>query len=597
MNNSHFQSEKAQILIIDDEPTIQELLTDALEDRFVCESASSADAALEILSQRTFEIVLSDIDLGSGTTGTEIVPFIKKISPETVVVMISGNQGIDNAIEAMRAGAFDYIKKPFELDYLEIVVGRAFEHHLLVRSKKQHEEQLEQLVRQRTDQLNYLSFFDPLTDLPNRALFEDRVSQALLANDGTDSTAILLLSIDGFRKVHETLGHKVSDMMLVETSRRLLSGIGQWATVSRYERDEFAILVTNFEAEEDLSNIAREISESIRKPFDLGGNEIVATCSLGICISPTDGNDLINLMRNSAAALARAREQGGDTIRFYTAGMNSRAVKRLTLETGLWRALERDEFEVHYQPKVEISTNRIVGMEALVRWQHPEIGMVSPSEFIPLAEETGLILPLGEMVLRKAIEQAKLWRIAGYDLEVAINLSVRQLQQTDLASTIIEILRQNDFGAEFLNLEITESSVIQNGEVAKSTLWALRDAGVGISLDDFGTGYSSLSYLKKLPIDVIKIDKSFISELPENADDAALTLAIISLGHNLRLKVVAEGVETEEQLRFLQRVGCDEYQGYFFSKPVSVPNFYSLLEERSKNWKQERLFHRYESVP
>lgn len=568
---------KARILIVDDEVSVRELLFEALRNDFDCSIAANAEDTLQKIRKSSFDLVLSDIDLGLGPTGTELVPEILRISPDIVVVMISGNQGIDNAIEAMRAGAFDFIKKPFDLDYLDIVVRRAFAHHLLLVERRRHDNDLEHLVRQRTEQLNYLSFYDPLTDLPNRALFEDRVTQALIAANGASNTALILLSIDGFTKVQQTLGHANSDQMLTETGNRLQRGVGQRSTVSRYERDEFAVLVTNFESEEDLADTAREISESLKRPFMLESNEVVVTCSIGISISPLDGADLSTLMKNAAAALARSKEQGGDSVRFYTGDMNARALKRLTLETGLRRALEREEFEVYYQPKVDIYSGKICGSEALVRWHHPEIGLISPLEFIPLAEETGLILPLGEWVLSTAAAQTKKWNDDGFDLSVAVNLSVIQLQKTDLAGTILRIVESAKLAPALLNLEITESSVIENAETASASLWKLKEQGIQVSLDDFGTGYSSLSYLKKLPIDVIKIDKSFINDLPGDADDSALTIAIISLGHNLRLRVVAEGVETEEQLQFLQRLGCDEYQGFYFSKPVAVPEFETLI--------------------
>jgi EAL domain-containing protein (putative c-di-GMP-specific phosphodiesterase class I) len=312
----------------------------------------------------------------------------------------------------------------------------------------------------------------------------------------------------------------------------------------------------------------------------LDGNEVVVTCSIGISISPSDGADLSILMKNAAAARSRSREQGGDSVRFYTGDMNARALKRFTLETGLRRAIEREEFEVYYQPKVDIYSGKICGSEALVRWHHPEIGLISPLEFIPLAEETGLILPLGEWVLSTAVAQTKKWNDDGFDLSVAVNLSVRQLQHTGLAEIVLGIVEASQLEPRLLNLEITESSVIQNAETASASLWKLKEKGIQVSLDDFGTGYSSLSYLKKLPIDVIKIDKSFINDLPNDADDAALTIAIISLGHNLRLKVVAEGVEKEEQLQFLRRLGCDEYQGFYFSKPVAVTDFEVLTSKK-----------------
>ncbi len=581
MENSLNYTGRPRILIIDDEIPIREMLKAALDADFDCETAGCAEEVYNRLAEQSFDIVLSDIDLGCGTTGNDLVPKIRSISPETVVVMVSGNQGIDNAILAMQAGAFDFIKKPFELSYLDVVMRRALEHHELLKEKRLYEEHLEELIRQRTDQLNYLSFFDPLTDLPNRALFEDRASQAIRSPEGIERTALMLISIDGFRKVRETYGHSVSDVMLVETAKRLGTAVGAIATVSRYERDEFAVLLNNFETEEELGGIARGIAEAVRCPFLIENNEMVVTCSVGISISRSDGSELIMLMRNATAALAKAKEQGGDAVRFYTADMNARALKRFTLETGMCRALERGEFDVFYQPKIDISSGCICGMEALVRWQHPEIGMVSPGEFIPLAEETGLIIPLGEAVLRKAVRQTQIWRDLGYDLEIAINLSARQIQHNDLAASVIAIINEIGFQPRFLNLEITESSVIDNGEEAQATLWALKKAGITISLDDFGTGYSSLSYLKKLPIDVLKIDRSFVSELPDNADDAALTVAIITLGHNLRLKVVAEGVETEEQLEFLRSKGCDEYQGFLFAKPLSAPDFELLLNAKS----------------
>lgn len=570
-------SQRARILIVDDELQVRQLLLDALRQDSDCSLAATADEAREMIQVSDFDLVLSDIDLGPGLRGTELVPEILRVSPDTVVVMISGNQGIDDAIEAMRAGAFDYIKKPFDLDYLDLVVRRAYAHRLLLVEKRRHERDLEHLVRQSTEQLNYLSFYDPLTDLPNRSLFEDRVTQALIAADGASKIALILLSIDGFRTVQQTLGHANSDQMLTETGGRLQEGVGQRSTVSRYERDEFAVLATSFETEEDLADTAREIAESIKRPFMLDGNEVVVTCSIGISISPSDGADLSTLMKNAAAARARSREQGGDSVRFYTGDMNARALKRFTLETGLRRAIEREEFEVYYQPKVDIYSGKICGSEALVRWHHPEIGLISPLEFIPLAEETGLILPLGEWVLSTAVAQTKKWNDDGFDLSVAVNLSVRQLQHTGLAETVLGIVEASQLEPRLLNLEITESSVIQNAETASASLWKLKEKGIQVSLDDFGTGYSSLSYLKKLPIDVIKIDKSFINDLPNDADDAALTIAIISLGHNLRLKVVAEGVEKEEQLQFLRRLGCDEYQGFYFSKPVVVPDFEILM--------------------
>ncbi len=574
---------RSRILIVDDEPSIRALLDDALSESCECTlSASAADVRERLERGEIYDVILSDIDLGNGERGTELVPLILRQSPETVVVMISGNRDLDDAIDSMRGGAFDYIKKPFDLEYLELVVQRAIDHHTLLREKRLYDEDLERLVKERTEQLNYLSFYDPLTDLPNRALFEDRVSHALNGGGIESRAALILISIDGFNKVQRTLGHTNSDLMLIETGKRLLAGLGRRATVSHYERDEFAILSEHFSSADEIASIAREISDELRRPFNLAGSEVVATCSIGVSIAPENGEDLASLMRNAAAALSLAKKDGGDNVRFYTPDMNERAVARLKLETGLWRGLERREFELFYQPKVDLVSGAVVGLEALLRWNSSEMGLVSPAEFVPLAEETGLILPLGEWVLSTAVKQAKEWRDKGFDLSIAVNLSARQLQQPGLAETILSIVDGSGLEPQHLNLEITESSVIQNAEPAIATLKELRNKGMQVSIDDFGTGYSSLSYLKTLPIDVIKIDRSFVKELPANADDAALTVAIISLGHNLRLKVVAEGVETEEQRQFLQRVRCDEYQGYFFSRPLPAGEIEALLDEGPK---------------
>jgi diguanylate cyclase (GGDEF)-like protein len=583
MQGSPETRERSRILIVDDEASIRALLEDALSEKCDCSlSASAADVRERLARGEIYDVILSDIDLGDGETGTDLVPLILRQSPETVVVMISGNRDLDDAIDSMRGGAFDYIKKPFDLEYLELVVRRAIDHHTLLRDKRRYDEDLERLVKERTEQLNYLSFYDPLTDLPNRALFEDRVTHALNGGTAETKAALFLVSIDGFNKVQRTLGHTNSDLMLIETGKRLLTGVGRSATVSHYERDEFAILSQQFSSADEVALIAREISDELRKPFQLAGSEVVATCSIGISIAPENGEDLASLMRNASAALSLAKKDGGDGVRFYTPDMNERALARLKLETGLWRALERREFELFYQPKIDLVTGRVVGLEALLRWNSSEMGLVSPAEFVPLAEETGLILPLGEWVLSTAVQQAKAWRDKGFDLSIAVNLSARQLQQPGLAETILSIIDASGLEPKHLNLEITESSVIQNAEPAIATLRKLRDKGIQVSIDDFGTGYSSLSYLKTLPIDVIKIDRSFVKELPGNADDAALTVAIISLGHNLRMKVVAEGVETEEQRQFLQQVRCDEYQGYFFSRPLPAGEMEVLLQNDSK---------------
>jgi EAL domain-containing protein (putative c-di-GMP-specific phosphodiesterase class I) len=326
--------------------------------------------------------------------------------------------------------------------------------------------------------------------------------------------------------------------------------------------------------------MARSFQSLLEPPFEIEDQELYVTASIGIGLYPHDGTDAQSLLKNSGAALYRAKQQGGNNYQFYTPDMNERALKRLALENQLRWAIERKEFKVYYQPQVNISTGQVVGMEALVRWQHPELGLVSPAEFIPLAEDTGLISPIGEWVLRTACAQTKSWQDSGFSfLHVSVNLSPRQFQQPDLLLMIERQLKESGLEPASLELEVTESSVMKNAESSISTLRELKAMGIKISIDDFGSGYSSLSYLKHLPIDVLKIDQSFVRDMTEDPKDAAIVMAIIQLAHSLQLKVNAEGVETEEQLRFLRLLRCDEMQGYLFCRPLPVEAFEQLLIE------------------
>jgi diguanylate cyclase (GGDEF)-like protein len=570
----------ANILIIDDEPGIRDVLHGTLNDYYECQSVASAEEALTLLSVKKFDLVISDINMG-GMSGLEMIPHVKAFAPDTVVMMISGGQTIESAIEALRVGAFDYIMKPFDLQHVEAAVRRALDHHSLLEAKRRYENDLEELVRQRTAQLDHLAYHDTLTDLPNRILFEDRLTQALtLAHRNRQTLGTLFLSVDRFKKVNDTLGHALGYRLLQEVAGRLKSCVREGETVARFEGDEFAVLLTQGGDTEDVIEITSVITQALNLPFSVDGHELFITCSIGISLYPEDGVDASTLLKNAGAALYRAKEQGGDNYQFYTADMNAKALKRLALENGLRRALERSEFEVHYQPQVDINTRKIVGMEALVRWRHPELGLVSPSEFIPLAEDTGLIVPIGEWVLRTACAQSKSWQDEGFaSLRMAVNLSARQFQQQNLSEMVVRILQETGLDPHQLELELTESSIMKNPESTVRTLSELKAMGVKISVDDFGTGYSSLGYLKRLPIDMLKIDQSFVHEMTTDPDDAALVMAIITLSHNLRLKVIAEGVETDEQLRFLHLLRCDEGQGYLFSRPLTVEACHQLLVE------------------
>ena len=574
-NNTH-------ILIVDDEPEIRNMICGILSERYTCAVANSAEEALLLLQTEKYGLVISDINMG-GMSGLEMVPQVRASAPNTVIMLISGEQNIESAIEAMRVGAFDYIIKPFDFQHVEAAVRRALEHHTLLAAKHRHENHLEELVRQRTAELNHLAYYDALTDLPNRILFEDRLTQALiLAERNRQTLAMLFLSLDGFKKVHDTLGRVMGDRLLQKVAERLRISAHRGETVARFEGDEFALLLTQVGGTEgeDVGAVIFQINESLKLPFLIDEHELFITVSIGISLYPDDGDDAPTLLKNADAALYRAREQGGDNYQFYTADMNAKAMKRLTLENSLRRALERSEFEVYYQPVLDINTRKIVGVEALLRWHHPELGLVQPAEFIPLAEDTGMIVPIGEWVLRTACAQSKSWQSAGFaPLSLAVNLSARQFQQQNLAEVVLRILRETGLNAQDLELELTESSIMKNAEVAVRTLGQLQGMGIKIAIDDFGTGYSSLGYLKRLPIDTLKIDRSFVCDITTDPDDAAIVMAIITLAHNLKLKVIAEGVDSEEQLSFLHLLRCDEWQGYLFSEPLPAESFEELLTQ------------------
>jgi EAL domain-containing protein (putative c-di-GMP-specific phosphodiesterase class I) len=371
---------------------------------------------------------------------------------------------------------------------------------------------------------------------------------------------------------------------LREFAERLKSCISGSDTVGRFGSDEFALLKMGIDGTTDVIETIGSLSQVLRFSFDLAGHELYATASVGVSLFPFDGDDSQTLLKNAGAALYRAKKSGGANYQFFTADMHELAAGRLALETNLRRAIQNEEFLIHYQPRVSVDSLAITGVEALVRWQHPQLGLVSPSEFIPLAEDTGLIVPIGEWVLRKACEQNRHWHEQGFaPIRIAVNISARQFHDQDLSQTVIRILDESGLSPNYLELEVTESSVMQNAEFAAGVLTGWKNLGINISIDDFGTGFSSLASLKRLPIDALKIDQSFVRDATTDPDDAAIVLAITTLAHNLRLKVIAEGVETEEQLRFLQLLRCDEIQGFLFSKPLPADSLVSLFDSVPRN--------------
>lgn len=429
--------------------------------------------------------------------------------------------------------------------------------------------------------IEHLAHHDFLTDLPNRSLLRDRLDVALSqARRERRLVAALFIDLDRLKVVNDTLGHEAGDQLLREAAKRLATSMREGDTVARLGGDEFMVILPNLGDARGAAAAARKILDSLARPTELRGQEVFMSASIGIGLFPNDAADSEALIRNADAAMYSAKRSGGDNYQFYTADLNVQVQQRLVIEQGLRVAEQRNELRLLYQPKVDLASGRIIGVEALLRWQHPVLGAISPERFIPIAEETGLIVPIGEWVLRSACMQARTWRDNGIDLPIAVNLSACQFRQRNLAQTIHRILSETGVPPRFIEIEITESDVMENAESAIATLGELKARGIRISIDDFGTGYSSLSYLKRFPLDVLKIDRSFVRDIAVDSDDAAIVEAIIALARSLEIKVVAEGVETHEQMAFLNRAGCNFAQGYLFSPPAEAEQVAALLAQR-----------------
>jgi diguanylate cyclase (GGDEF)-like protein/PAS domain S-box-containing protein len=438
--------------------------------------------------------------------------------------------------------------------------------------------------KQAQEKLNHLAYHDALTDLPNQVLFKDRLKQAIAYSRRSDQMhAVLLLNLDRFKTINDSLGYTAGDRLLQSVAQRLTSCVRESDTVARFGSDEFAILLTQISRPQDAANAARAIKEVLDQAFIFDEQEVFISTSIGISLYPHDDRDTAGLLKNAGAALDRAKVEGGNRYEFYTAGGTTRALKQLVLESNLRGALERSEFVVQYQPQVTIPDFHLVGMEALVRWQHPSLGLLYPSEFVPLAEESGLIIALGEWVMRNACLQNKAWQDAGLaPMRLSVNFSARQFQQPAFINAVAEILRETNLDPRWLELEITESSIMKEPDQAIEKLHELKLMGIRVAVDDFGTGYSSLNYLKRFPIDTLKIDKTFVADVCKDPHDTAIVRAIITLGHALDLTVIAEGVETQEQLKYLSSLGCDVVQGFLFSKSLPAPVFEELLIEQRR---------------
>jgi diguanylate cyclase (GGDEF)-like protein len=429
------------------------------------------------------------------------------------------------------------------------------------------------------DRLSYMAQFDALTGLPNRSMYLDRLGQILIeaARDKL-AVAVLFVDIDRFKNVNDTLGHSAGDTLLVKIAGRLKGSVRLGDTIGRLSGDEFAVAAAHLAREDHAAVVAQKIVTALAAPFVIEGHSVYVSASVGISVYPSDGTEPDVLVKNADTAMYRAKQSGRNAYQFYLPQMQARATQRLRLESQLRGALDRDEYRIHYQPKIDLTTGLISGLEALLRWQSPDRGLVQPGEFISVLEDAGLIIPVGEWVIASVCSQICRWQSAGAVVPpVAVNLSARQFRQQDLDAVIGRIVTDSRIDPRLLEFELTESILMTDAESAVDTLRQIKARGIRLALDDFGTGYSSLSYLKRFPLDALKIDRAFIRDVTENPDDVSIVVAIISLGRSLRLKVIAEGVETQEQLEFLRRHGCDEAQGYYIARPMDTDSVSRLL--------------------
>ncbi len=437
-------------------------------------------------------------------------------------------------------------------------------------------------IKEFQEQVSFLTHHDPLTGLPNRLLFEARLEHSLQrAHREQDLIAVLYVDLDNFKAVNDALSHPVGDTVLQEIGRRLASLIRRGDTIARIGGDEFLIFLEGVRDTKSVTMFAEKLLAAVAEPLQIQGHPLHIQTSVGVSVYPNDSNDVTTLLKQADTALNSAKSNGNNQYAFYSAGLTKAAEENLHLENSLREAVHRREFVIYYQPQYALNTGRLIGAEALIRWRRPGVGLVSPDSFIPIAERTGLIVPIGEWVLRSACEQVKTWRESGRPIgRISVNLSVKQIRNSDIVKTVSDVLAQTGLDAQELELEITESSIMSQQEQTIDILERLRALGITLAIDDFGTGYSSLSHLKQLPVDRLKIDKSFIRDIPDDADDRAIAKAVIALGKSLELIIIAEGVETSAQERFLLIEGCDESQGYLFSRPLPAEQFIHFVEEK-----------------
>ena len=551
-----------------DAELVQALLTEAgMACEFTrVETQAEFAAALEAGG---FTLILSDNKLPA-YDGLSALAYARGRCPDLPFIYVSGTVGEELAIESLKAGATDYVLKQ-QLSRLVPAIARALKDTESRTARARNEARMHELA-----------FYDGLTGLPNRALFEDRLRMALArAQRAGEGVALLFLDLDRFKAVNDSLGHPAGDGLLREIAARLPRCLREGDTAARWGGDEFIILLPDLPGERQAAAqaaavVIEKVREALARPVMVEGQEIEVSTSIGVVLHPWDGANVVDLIKHADTAMYQAKGRGRNTYQFFTEAMHTAARERLILENDLRRALRRSELAVHYQPQVQMRGRRIVGAEALVRWWHPERGWISPAEFIPVAEESGQIQAIGRWVLDQVLAQMKDWGARGLTVpRISVNVSAYQLTDPAFPRTVLELLGAHGLAPEGLGLEFTESALVQ--ERTLQTLTAIAQLGVDLAVDDFGTGYSSLSYLKRFPLTTLKIDQSFVHDLETDPSDAALVRAIIAMARSLRLRVIAEGVESGAQRTLLSRYGCREFQGYLFSPPVAAEKFAAFL--------------------
>lgn len=545
-----------KVLLVEDNQAdarlVQEMLLETASEAVKLYYTDHLSSAKKLLKDEKFDILLLDLHLPDAY-GLSALVEVQSLMPDLPVVVRSGLDDEQLAVDAVHGGAQDYLVKGQESGPLLI---RALRYAI---------------ERKRTEQrLTYLAHYDPLTDLPNRVLFRERLNRAQYRAKRHKSTvALMFLDLDHFKDINDTLGHDAGDQLLQVVAQRLKDCVRENDTVARLGGDEFTIILEDMTRREDAVSIAQNIIDEMAKSLVLSGKELFISTSIGIAIYPNDGQSSELLVKHADMALYSAKEKGRSNYQFFENKMNKIVAKRMAMVNLLRKALDEGQFELHYQPQINLQTQRLCGVEALIRWQHPELGLLPPNDFIPLLEETGLIIPVGEWVLHSACRQFDSWQAAGISpVRMAVNMSVRQFRQLQLTEIIKSALDKTTMYPQHLQLEVTESLLLSNVENTINTLCELHDIGINITIDDFGTGYSSLNYLRRFPFDTLKVDRSFVQDISTNTKGVAIIPAIIALAHNLGLKVVAEGVEHEKELLFLSEQECDEVQGFLFARPM-----------------------------